>query len=151
MRFTINADVTRDHIVGVQSILYSGTSASTLLLAPIYAFVESIDPNIWLSSSACRLFEKPFGLVFDNTAQLYLMNDTQYTALATQNLSVTFSLANSITGEATTNIVLPFKALALKATYPFITNNSYYFPLKEAANDTHSVELPAGGLPDGEL
>jgi hypothetical protein len=64
------------------------------------------------------------------------MNDTQYTSLAAQNPSVTFSLANSISGGATTNIILPFKALALKATYPFVANDSYYFPLKEAANDT---------------
>lgn len=136
MAFTINADVTRDLVVGIQSILYSGTTTSTLLSAPIYAFIESTDPNIWLPPSACRLFEKAFGLVLDNATQLYLVNDTQYTALAAQNPSITFILANGITGGATTNIVLPFKALALKATYPFVANDSYYFPLKEAINDT---------------
>ena len=68
--FTINADITRDLVVGIQSVLYSGTTTSTLLPGPVYAFVESTDPNIWLPSSACRLFEKAFGLIFDNATQL---------------------------------------------------------------------------------
>lgn len=132
----MNADVTRDLVVSVQSILYSGATTSTLLPSPIYAFVESTDPNIWMPASACRLFEDAFGLVFDNATSLYLMNNTQYTTLAAQNPSVTFQLANSLSGGETTNVVLPFSAFALKATYPFVSNDSYYFPLKRAANDT---------------
>jgi hypothetical protein len=64
------------------------------------------------------------------------MNGTQYATLAAQNPSVTFRLANGISGGSATDIVLPFNAFALKASYPFLANASYYFPLKQAANDT---------------
>jgi len=52
---------------------------------------------------------------------------------------VTFSIANSLSGGQTVNIVLPFSAFAPKAKYPFIPSNAtspYYFPLRQAANET---------------
>ncbi|PQE17034.1 Acid protease protein [Rutstroemia sp. NJR-2017a BBW] len=134
--FSINADVTRDLLVGVQSIIYQGETSNALLPSPIYAFVESTDPNIWLPKSACLLFEKAFGLTWNDTLSMYLLNSTQYTLLSGSNPTVTFSLANTISGGSTVNIQLPFSAFALRASYPFVSNDTYYFPLKRASNDT---------------
>ncbi|PQE12311.1 acid protease protein [Rutstroemia sp. NJR-2017a BVV2] len=134
--FSINADVTRDLLVGIQSIIYQGETSTALLPSPIYAFVESTDPNIWLPKSACLLFEKAFGLTWNDTLSMYLLNSTQHTLLSGSNPTVTFSLANTISGGSTVNIQLPFSAFALRASYPFVSNDTYYFPLKRASNET---------------
>jgi hypothetical protein len=134
--FTLSADVTRDIVVGIQSISYSGESVIDLLPEPIYAFIESTDPNIWLPLNACLLFEQAFGLNYDNAAEKYLMNTTQFTTLSAANPSVSFTLASTITGGSTVDITLPFLAFGLKAAYPFVPNSTYYFPLKRAANST---------------
>jgi hypothetical protein len=67
---------------------------------------------------------------------MYLLNSTQYTSLSSSNPTVTFSLANTISGGSTVNIQLPFSAFALRASYPFVSNDTYYFPLKRASNET---------------
>jgi hypothetical protein len=136
LSFTLSADVTRDIVVGVQSIFYSGTTTTSLLSEPIYAFIESTDPNIWLPESACLLFEEAFGITYDNGTEKYLMNSTQFTSLSAVDSSVTIRLASSTTGGSTVDINLPFSAFALKAEYPFVPNATYYFPLKRAANET---------------
>lgn len=129
-------DIDRDIVVAVQSITFRGTTQTSLLPTPIYAFIESTDPNIWLPAAACQAFENAFGLSKDNATGHYLINSTQYSTLQTTNPQVTFALANSLSGGETVNIVLPFSAFALSASYPFTPNNTYYFPLKVASNDT---------------
>jgi hypothetical protein len=134
--FSLAGDINRDIVVAVQSIVYSGTTQTTLLSSPIFAFIESTDANIWLPASACQAFERVFGLVADNSTGLYLMNTTHYNSLLTANPEVTFTLANSLSGGQTVSVVLPFSAFALPAVYPFTPNSTYYFPLKVAANET---------------
>ncbi|KAB8304447.1 hypothetical protein EYC80_003842 [Monilinia laxa] len=134
--FSLNADVTRDLVVGVQAIVYQGQTTTSLLQDPIYAFVESTDPNIWLPLSACLLFEKAFGLVWNETTSIYLINSTQYALLSGASPTVIFSIANTISGGSIVNIQLPIGAFTLRASYPFVDNTTYYFPLKRAANDT---------------
>ncbi|TVY81659.1 hypothetical protein LSUE1_G003536 [Lachnellula suecica] len=136
VQFKISSDVTRDLVVGVQSITYEGTSTSSLLPHPIYSFIESTGPNVWLPIESCLLFERAFGLTWDNATSKYLLNDTQYTSLSAANPSVTFHLAVSTSGGFTVDIRLPFSAFALKAAYPFVANSTFYFPLQRAANAT---------------
>jgi hypothetical protein len=132
-------DINRDIVVAIQSISYSGTTQTTLLSTPTYAFVESTDPNFWLPEAACQAFEQAFGISSDNATGLYLINATHYSQLQAVNPQVSFSLANSLSGGETVNIVLPFSAFALSASYPFTPNDTYYFPLKKAANDTQNT------------
>lgn len=128
-------DISRDIVVGIQSISYTGTTQSSLLAEPKFAFIESTDPNIWLPKEACEEFERAFGLSLNTTTNLYMINSTQYSELQATNPEVTFTLGNSLTGGQTVNIVLPFTALALRATFPFAKNDTWYFPLKTAASD----------------
>lgn len=137
--FTLNQDITRDIVVAIQSITYSGTTQETLLSTATFAFIESTDPNIWLPEAACQAFEKAFGLSIDKSTGLYLINATHHSKLLTINPEVTFTLSNSLSGGQTTNIVLPFSAFSLSATYPFTPNNTYYFPLKKSANDSQNT------------
>lgn len=134
--FTLAGDIDRDIVVGIQSITYSGTTQSSLLPTAKYAFIESTDPNIWLPKEACQEFERAFGISIDKSSGLYLINSTQYSSLQAANPQVTFTLGDSLTGGETANVILPFEALALPASYPFTPNDTYYFPLKTAANDS---------------
>jgi hypothetical protein len=134
--FSLAGDINRDIVVAIQSITFSGTTQTSLLSSPVFAFIESTDANIWLPASAVEAFEKAFGLLTDKSTGLYLINTTHYTSLLAENPQVGFTLSNSLSGGQTVNVVLPFSAFALSAEYPYTPNSTYYFPLKTAANST---------------
>lgn len=129
-------DVTRDLVVVLQSISYSGSDSATLLSNPINIFIDSTDPNLWLPDEVCDAFEDAFGLTVDETSGLYLVNDTHHTTLLNSDAEVSFRLSDVTTGGDSVRIVLPYNAFDLTAEYPLVENSSYYFPLKRAANET---------------
>jgi len=140
--FSLAPDVNRDLVVGIQSIIYSGSIQKPLLTTPTYAFIESTDPNIWLPEEACHQFEQAFGLSVDNATGLYLMSESKYFELRAADPQVTFTLANSLSGGQSVNIVLPFKAFALKAAYPFVKSSNtttYYFPLRKSKDNSQNT------------
>lgn len=133
-------DSTRNLMVGIQSISavdHSGT-ISNLLPTGIMSLVDSTVPQIWLPIEACQAFEKAFGLTFDETTELYLVNSSLHTQLQAQNANVTFTLGATATGGQTTNITLPYASFDLLVTPPTpnVLNNSRYFPLRRAANES---------------
>lgn len=141
--WTLAVDNDRDIMVAIQSIstpsaVESSPIATELLPTPIYAYIDSTVPQIWLPLEACAQFESEFGLVYDNTTNLYLVNDTLHESLLDRNASVTFSLATSLTGGPTVQITLPYAAFDLTAKPPYqgLSNSSLYFPLQRAQNDT---------------
>ncbi len=99
------------------------------------SFLDSTVPYIYLPAAACKLFENAFGIVWNDTAQLYLVNTTQHILLQTQNPSVTFTLGSNSTSSKV-NITLPYAAFDLTASYPLVNGTERYFPLKRADNDT---------------
>lgn len=134
--FTMADDVTRDLVVALQSISYSGSSSSTLLSESIDIFIDSTDPNIWLPDDACDAFEKAFGLTLDTASGLYLINDTQHNTLLDSDAEVTFRISDVQEGGDTVRITLPYAAFDRTAEYPLVENTSYYFPLKRANSST---------------
>jgi hypothetical protein len=131
-------DGTNNLAVQLESI--SMTTAGTsqgLLPTPIITYIDSSLPYIWLPKEACLLFEVAFGLEWDDTSQLYLVNDTLHQTLVQQNASLTFNLGG-MTGGSSSNvdITLPYAAFDLTASTPLVTNTTRYFPLKRAANST---------------
>ncbi|KAJ5234172.1 uncharacterized protein N7469_003340 [Penicillium citrinum] len=129
-------DITRDLVVYLQSISYSGSTSSILLSDPIDIFIDSTDPNLWLPEKVCEEFEKAFGLTMDNDTGLYLVNDTHNTELLNSDAEVTFRLSDVGSGGDAVAITLPYEAFALTAKPPLVGNISYYFPLKRAENST---------------
>lgn len=132
-------DISRDLVVGLQSITYSDANhRDAILMADgVLAFVDSMVPHLWLPMSACTAFEKAFGLQYDSKVERYLVNDTLHENLLRQNASIAFTLGNGITGGSTVKISLPYKAFDLISGPPIITNaSSNYFPLRRAANAT---------------
>lgn len=136
--FTFFSDQTRDLSVGIQSITtnITGFSETNLLSSSIYAFIDSSIAQIYLPASACQAFEAAFGLTYNTTAGLYLVNDTWHSKLLLRNPSVTFTIGNTLSGGETINVTLPYASFDLQAEYPLVANSSRYFPLQRAANDT---------------
>lgn len=136
--FTLASDISRDLVVGVQSIRFSDseTPSEELLQDGIFAFIDSTVPHIWLPLSSCRAFEKAFGIKYDDATDLYLVSDTLHDRLLSQNASVTFVLGNDIVGGPTVEITLPYLSFDLQADYKFLNKSSRYFPLRRADNDT---------------
>lgn len=131
--FPFNAEDQKDLTLQLEGIVSS--DGSPLLQSSIPTFVDSSQPSIWLPKSACTLFEKAFNLTYDNTTELYLLDDSQHAALVAKNASITFTLGN-LTAGAIVNITLPYAAFDLKVSSPIVEDSTYYFPLRQAANET---------------
>jgi Eukaryotic aspartyl protease len=119
--------------IGLEAIT-TGTGQS-LLPSPITTIaLDSTLPYIYLPTEACTQFETAFGLTWNDTAQLYLLTDSQHSALESQNPNITFTLGTS---PNTINITLPYAAFDLNASWPLVSSTTPYFPLKRAVNDTY--------------
>lgn len=132
-------DVSRDLVVGLQSITSTAGNGSrhSLLPNPIWTFIDSTLPFIYLPLESCQAFENAFGLTYNDTARLYIVDDSLHQSLTTSNPNITFQLGNSLTGGPTVDIVLPYASFDLLASPPRVVGNATkYFPLKRAANDT---------------
>ncbi len=130
--FSMAEDVTRDLVVALQSISYSGSKSATLLSSPIDIMIDSTDPNLWLPEEVCDAFESAFGLTLDKDHGLYLVNETQRNTLLDSSAEVSFRLSDVKSGGDTVTIVLPYAAFDLTAKNPLVHNTSHYFPLKRA-------------------
>ena len=136
--FTMTGDNLRDIVVTVQSITSTTASGNTTLMStPIFSFIDSTVPEIWLPIAVCQEFEKAFGLTLDNATGLYLINSSTHNSLLNLNPNITFALSNQKSGGPTVDLVLPYAAFDLNASEPFLTNaTSLYFPIKQASDDT---------------
>lgn len=130
--FSMAEDITRDLVVALQSISYSGSSSATLLSNSIDIMIDSTDPNLWLPADVCDAFEEAFGLTVDDETSLYLVNETHHNRLLDSNAQVSFRLSDVSSGGDTVTIVLPYAAFDLTAESPMVENTSRYFPLKRA-------------------
>lgn len=138
LTITFGADSSRDLLPFIQSITANTTGNPTLLSNSIPAFIDSLVPYIWLPKDACTAFEKAFGLYWNETLKLYLVNETLHTTLLSANPSVTFKIGADATGESV-DIVMPYWAFDLRAGTDLLNGangTSRYFPLKRAENDT---------------
>ena len=132
-----DTDISRDLSVAVQSIQISSSKGSGYLLSKgIFSFIDSTVPHIWLPLDVCEKFEKAFGLKWDSTSELYLVDDTLHNKLISQNASLVFTLGNQTSEGPTIDITLPYASLDLEVDYPIVEKKTRYFPLKRAANDT---------------
>ena len=132
--FPFGPDTSRDLIVPIQSIT-SDISSAHLLSDTLYAYIDFLVPHIWLPLEVCEAFERTFGLTYNETAELYFVNDTLHERLLSQNPNVTFTL--SLPGSNKSNvvdIVMHYGSFDLMTGYPIVNNATRYFPLKRAQN-----------------
>ena len=139
--FSLSPDVSRDLIVGLQSVTatYANGSAASLLSEPIWTFIDSTIPYIYLPLDACKEFEKAFGLIWNATHQTYFVDESLHQSLTADNSSVTFRIGNSESGGPTVDISLPYQSFDLTMNYPLVPSKLSgvrYFPLMRAANQS---------------
>ena len=135
--YPFGPDTSRDLLVGIQSITFSDGNKS-LLPTPHLTFVDSGVPHLWLPEDACNAFQSAFGLLWSSTLELYFVNSTQHDALKKKNPSVTLTLGSDLTSNTDLVNIMPYSAfdLRLNSDYPGISNDTAYFPLRRAANNT---------------
>ena len=139
--FSLAPDISRDLVVGLQSISSASTSNSAmqsqhLLPSPILTFIDSTLPYIYLPIESCQAFERTFNLSWDDTAGMYWVNDNLHQNLLAANPNITFTLGNSKTGGPTVDIVLPYASFDLEAKHPLAPNTTRYFPIQQAVNES---------------
>ncbi|KAI7257479.1 acid protease [Hortaea werneckii] len=132
--------------VGVVNILAENTANGTVSLwrdpSPLIATIDSTVSQLWLPQSVCDLFASTFGLEFDSTTGLYLVNETTHKQLLQSNPSISFMLGPNTTATSasaavdTLNIVLPYAAFDLQAEIPLYNSSTNYFPIRVAANES---------------
>lgn len=142
VEFTFPANNDRDTVVALQSITTASQNDSStntaLLPTPIYILIDATVPQIWLPIEACEAFENEFGIVYDNTTDLYLVDNSLHNELLARGAEVSFTLGQTTSGGPNVTITLPYAAFDLTAQPPYqgLTNNAAYFPLRRAQNDT---------------
>jgi hypothetical protein len=136
--FPFGDDISLDFQVAIQGITTNMTN-TPLLSTGIISYVDSLVSDIWLPIKTCQLFEEAFGLVWDNTTELYLINDTLHESLLKKNPTVSFKVGPQVSGASIT-IDMPYWNFYQTATSAYVGNSSgLYFPLRRAANDTQYV------------
>lgn len=137
--FQFSPNQFRQKVVALQYIWYADSKSNGALLplpkGPILTLVDSTVPHIWLPPETCQAFEKAFGLTYDPSSSLYLINETIHNALIKQNPSIIFQLSNNPTSGPAINITLPYASfdLEVKAGYNTgVSKDSRYFPLRQA-------------------
>ena len=141
MPFFLASDISRDLVVGLQSLSLTITDGSTtksigLLSSPILTFIDSTLPYIYLPIQVCQEFEHTLGLAWDDTPGMYWVNDTLHQSLLSKELNFTFTIGDSIDGGPTVQIALPYASFDLEAKNPLATNNTRYFPLQQANDES---------------
>lgn len=137
--FNFASDVSRDLVVGIQTIKFSDSDTQDEELLPgggILSFIDSTVPHIWLPLNACKAFEKAFGITYDSNTDLYLVNDSLHDTLKQQDASLSFILGNQVEGGDTVNITFPYAAFDLTVGSPLVNSSQSYLPLRRAANDS---------------
>lgn len=136
--FDLAPDISRDLVVGLQGVMSSESNGSQQLLlpSPHLTFIDSTIPYLYLPLDACILFEKVLGLKWNDSAELYIVDDELHGDLLMRKPEFTFKLGNSLTGEPTVDIVLPYSSFDLKFKPTYDADPIRYFPLKRAANDS---------------
>ncbi|KAI5805109.1 aspartic peptidase domain-containing protein [Geopyxis carbonaria] len=111
-----------------------GAGSKSLLPNPVLAQIDSSTPYLWLPAEACQRFEDSLGLVWNETTSLYLLNDTVVQSMKALNISFSFTLAAAPGSDQKVDIVLPYSAMDLQTSWPFLNTTSFsnYFPLKRA-------------------
>ncbi|CAL8574685.1 hypothetical protein XPA_000640 [Xanthoria parietina] len=136
--FDLAPDISRDLVVGLQGVMSSESNGSQNLLlpSPHLTFIDSTIPYLYLPLDACILFEQVLGLKWNDSAELYIVDEELHGDLLMRKPEFTFKLGNSLTEEPTVDIVLPYSSFDLTFKPTYDADPIHYFPLQRAANDS---------------
>ena len=134
----------RDLVVTIDSISI-GSGDAHVPASTINAFIDSVVPDIWLPPEDCKVFEDAFGLQWNETAQMYLLDDEQRDNLYRDNTAkINFTISDPADTGNSVGISFAYAAFDLEARYPLAGiedgSSRHYFPLKRA-NDSSQYYL----------
>ncbi|XPS91699.1 hypothetical protein M3J09_001110 [Ascochyta lentis] len=112
-------------VVVVDSITLSGTLQGTWKPEGTTGASFNVDstlPQLWLPLEACIVFEKTFGIVWNDTAQLYLLDDIVHNQLQQSSPVVNITIPES--DQRIVTFALPYTAFDLTATVPLVSEGS---------------------------
>nr|POF17455.1 hypothetical protein CFP56_12869 [Quercus suber] len=141
LSIAMNQDNSRPLQAALEAITVENTlcgTASNLQLDQTFHFIDSTVPHIWLPNDVVDRFVNCFGLIYDNSTDLFLVNDTVRSQLLNLNPTFTFTFSNGTAEsiENAVNVELPYAAFDLQASYPYYQVPTNYFPIRRAANNT---------------
>lgn len=99
-------------------------------------FIDSTIPYIYLPSTACQVFERELGLVWNATENIYFVGENLHQTLSSENPNFTFTIGNDDQSQPTIDIVLPYSSFDLTFNSPVFSNNTPYFPIRRATNES---------------
>ena len=126
-------------MVSLESISSTNTfqgAVQTLLMDPVNINIDSAVSQLWLPLDVCNNFASAFGLQYDSSRGLYLVNETTHDRLVSNNPVITISLGLVGGGGNRINIDMPYNAFDLNATIPIYNESKRYFPIRQAANSS---------------
>lgn len=136
----MSSDSSRDLVVHVQDVQLDGNGLGSATYSQSFvAAIDSTVPFLYLPRELCAIFEDTFGLVYNSTADLYLVNQTLHSSLRKANPTVTLTLGSQAAGGSPIVITLPYGAFDLTVSYPYLSDTDEktpYFPLRRATNDS---------------
>lgn len=143
LNFSLGGTESKTLPLSIASIIAENTIQGTLALLPggdaITTIIDSTVAQMWLPQNVCDLFAQAFGLTYDTSTGMYLVNSTIHRQLVESNPTVTFAIGSTAQSSSTSNIELPYTAFDLQAGIPLFNTSTNYFPLRVAANESQQV------------
>lgn len=144
LTFMFAPDNERDLVVSVVGITANTTTTQNIDLLKKFdlnMFIDSTIAEMWLPVEVCKTFEDAFGLKYDKRTGLYLVDDVLHRTLVAQNPTITFTLGQKYSTDATMQINLPYAAFDLTAASPYrgLQSSTRFFPIRQGANSSQWV------------
>lgn len=116
-------------------------------------FDAVIDPGVafmWLPNEVCDAFESTFGLVFNSTTQLYIINQVSHAKNIADQSYFNFTLCNR--KDSCSEFRFPYADFALNASSPLMPASEIqtYFPIRRA-NSSNQFTLGRAFLQETHL
>lgn len=140
--FPFDADDERPTSLKLQEIIAKNTfnGSVVLLEEETYVNLDFTMPHLLLPKETCDLFASRFQLTYDNTTDLYLINDATHSELIARNPHLTFTFGDLADPAGSVDIILPYAAFDLQASWPTYNDTKRYFPIRRA-NDSSQYTL----------
>jgi hypothetical protein len=142
VKFPIAIDTLRQLGLTIQDIYLSpraGSGVVSILDSPISSYIDSGRPYIYLPTHICNLVADQLNLTYDAEIDHYLTSNTTHDQLLRDQPSLTFQLAPPLNQSQSVSIKLPYSSLSLLLQFPWVKNNSWYFPIKRATSPKQHV------------
>ncbi|KAL8968982.1 MAG: hypothetical protein Q9197_004583 [Variospora fuerteventurae] len=137
--FNLAPDISRELVVGLQSITVTLSNGTTQLLlpSPHLTFIDSSVSDLFLPLEACTAFERVFGLQWNDTLEMYPVSDELHQDLVTRNPVFKLKIGNTKTDGPTVEINMPYSSFAINYLETFDSSPVRYFPIRRALKESH--------------